>query len=221
MTVWTWVLAALCAGALGWIGPKIIRRLPESPDAGPDAPSYPEITAVPRLSLWLAAGAVALATIVSIALPAGLLPAWVVVCGVGSWLFYIDWRLQLLPTRIIAPLFAASLLLVGAEAWHAGDWGMLARAAAAGVVAYAVFWSFWWVASLWRPGSFGFGDVRFAGVLGLVLGSVGVWVAIAGLYLGILIGGVAGLVLRTRGRNDGSALGPWMLLGAVFGTLVA
>lgn len=219
MTVWA--LAALGAGVLGWIGPFAFGRLPESPDAAPGAPTYPDISGVPRLSLWLAGGAVVLATIVSVAVPANLLPAWVVVCGVGSWLFYIDWRLQLLPTRVIAPLYAASLLLVAVEAWHAGDWGILARAVAASVVAYAVFWGFWWVAGLWRPGSFGFGDVRFAGVLGLVLGSAGVWVAIVGLYLGILIGGVAGLVLKTRGRNDGSALGPWMLLGAVFGTLVA
>jgi leader peptidase (prepilin peptidase)/N-methyltransferase len=219
---WTaWAGAALGAGLLGWIGPYVIRRLPASPDAAPDAPSYCDIAGVPHLSVWLAGGAALLATITSVGLPANQLPAWVVLCGVGSWLFYIDGRMQLLPTRVIAPLYAASFVLVGAEAWHAGDWGIVARAVVASLAAYAVFWSFWWVAGLWRPGSFGFGDVRFAAVLGLVLGSVGVWVVIAGLYLGILIGGVAGLVLKSRGRNEGSALGPWMLLGAVFGTLVA
>ncbi|HUQ00476.1 MAG TPA: A24 family peptidase [Aeromicrobium sp.] len=217
MALTVWALAAVGAGALGWLGPFVIRRLPESPDAEPDAPSYPAVAAVPRLSVWLAAGAIALVTIVWIAVPGHLLPAWVALCGVGTWLFYIDWRMQLLPTRLIGPLYVVMLVLAVAEAWGAGDWGILVRAVVASAVAYAVFWVFWWVSGVWRPGSFGFGDVRFSAPLGLALGSVGVGAAVVGLYLGILIGGVAGLVLKSRGRRHGLALGPWMLLGAVLG----
>jgi leader peptidase (prepilin peptidase)/N-methyltransferase len=219
MTVGTWALAAVCAGLLGWMGPFVIARLPESADAGPETPSYRSVAAFPRLSAWLAAGAAVLATVAVLGVPARLLPAWVVICGVGSWLFYIDWRMQLLPTRIILPLDAVVLVLVTCEAWRAGDWGILLRAVAASLIAYALFWLFWWAAGLWRPGSFGFGDVRFAAPLGLALGSVGTWTVVVGLYLGILIGGVAGLVLKRRGKEGGLALGPWMLLGAVLGTI--
>jgi leader peptidase (prepilin peptidase)/N-methyltransferase len=221
MTVATWAFAALGAGLLGWIGPVVMARLPASRDAGPETPSYGSIAAAPRLSMWLAVGAVVLVTIVGFGVPAALLPAWVVACGVGSWLFYIDWRTQLLPTRILVPLWVALLLVILVEAWLAADATIAVRALIASLIAYGVFWLFWWAAGLWRPGSFGFGDVRFAAPLGLVLGSCGGWSAVAGLYLGILIGGVAGLVLKTRGHDGGSAFGPWLLLGAVLGPLVS
>jgi leader peptidase (prepilin peptidase)/N-methyltransferase len=221
MTVSTWASAALGAGVLGWIGPFVIAKLPPSRDAGPDTPGYRSIADVPRLSVWLALGAVGLVTIVGFGVPADLLAAWVVVCGVGTWLFYIDWRTQLLPTRILVPLWVVTLLAIVVEAWLAADAAVVVRAVIASLAAYAVFWLFWWTAGLWRPGSFGFGDVRLAAPLGLVLGSGGGWTVVVGLYLGILIGGVAGLVLKARGHHGGSALGPWMLLGAVLGPLVS
>jgi leader peptidase (prepilin peptidase)/N-methyltransferase len=221
MTVESWALAALSAGVLGFIGPRVIAQMPPSPDAMPDGPRYPDIARAPRLAVWLAVGAIAMVTVVSLAVPARLLPAWVVLCGVGSWLFYIDWRMQLLPTRLLQPLSVVLLLVIAAEAWLVGDWAIIARAVAGGTGAFAVFWLFWWIAGLWKPGSFGYGDVRFSAPLGLVLGSVGTWTTPVGIYLGILIGGIAGLVLRVRGHRDGSALGPWMLLGAVLGPLIA
>jgi leader peptidase (prepilin peptidase)/N-methyltransferase len=220
MTIGTWALAALCAGALGWIGPRVIASLPPSVDAGPETPSYESIARVPHLNAWLAGAAVVLVTIVGFAVPTSLLPAWVVMCGVGIWLAYIDGRTNLLPTRIVWPLYAVTLAVVALQAWLEADWTMLVRAVVTSLIAFGVFWLFWWVAELWRAGGFGFGDVRFSAPLGLVLGSVGGWTPFVGLYLAFLIGGVVGLVLRSRGRNEGLALGPWMLLGAVLGPVV-
>lgn len=218
MTIGSWALAALCAAALAAVGPWVIARLPASVDAEDGAPSYPEIAAVPRLSLWLALGAVALVTLVGFALPLHLLPAWVVVCGVGVWLAYIDARTRLLPTRIVWPLYAATLIVVGIEAWTDADERIVIRAVIASLVAFGVFWLFWWIGELWRAGGFGYGDVRFSAPLGLVLGSVGVWPAAVGLYLGILLGGLVGIVAKTLGSNTAFALGPCMLLGAVLGS---
>jgi leader peptidase (prepilin peptidase)/N-methyltransferase len=215
MTIGTWAVAALCAGALAWIGPRVIASLPPSVDAGPETPSYPSIARVRHLGAWLAMGAVVLVTMVGFAVPRHLLPAWVLVCGVGIWLAYIDGRTNLLPTRLVWPLYGAALVVVAGEAWQSDDWGILIGGVVASVVAFGVFWSFWWLAELWRSGGFGFGDVRFSAPLGLVLGSVGGWTAAVGLYLGILIGGVVGLILKARGHHEGFALGPWMLLGAV------
>lgn len=213
--MWAWVLEAVVAGALGWFGPRVIRSLPESVDAVEDYPTYQEIAGVPRLNLWMALGAAALVTVVAFAVPAHLLRAWAVLCGVGVWLFYIDWRTTILPTRIIRPLLAVLGIIVGVEALMASDWSILVRAVIGGFGYFAVFWLFWWVAGLFRAGSFGYGDVRFAAPVGLVLGSVGPWETPVGLYAGIFLGGVAGVILRIRGHRGGSALGPWMLLGAV------
>lgn len=206
---------------LGALGPWVIARLPESPDAGDDAPSFETIASARLLGLWLAVGAAALASIVSVRVPPHLLPAWVVVCGGGMWLAYIDWRTKLLPTRIVRPLSVAALIVVAIEAWLANDPWIFGRAVIAGAGAFAAYYLFWWIAGLRSPGSFGFGDVRFSAPLGLALGSVGGWTAPIGLYLGILVGGLAGLVFKARGQAAGFALGPWMLLGAVLGPLVA
>lgn len=219
MTLGSWALAALVAGALGWVGPRVISLLPRSADAGPKTPSYPELARAPRLNGWLALGAVILMTIVATAVPAILLPAWTLVCGIGIWLAYIDARTNLLPTRIVWPLYVATLLVVAIEAWLAGEPSILVRAVIASVIAFGVFWVFWWVAELWKSGGFGFGDVRFAAPLGLVLGTGGDWAAPIGLYLGIIIGGVVGMILKARGHDDAFALGPWLLVGAVFGPI--
>lgn len=217
----SWALAALVAALLGALGPLVIARLPESPDAGDDAPTFQTIARAPFLSGWLAVGAAVLVSIVALAVPAHLLPAWAVLCGVGSWLAYIDWRTKLLPTRIILPLDAVLVIIVAIEAWFAHAPDILLRGAVAGIVMFCVYWLFWWIAGLRSPGSFGFGDVRFSAPLGLVLGTVGWWAVPVGLYLGILAGGIAGLVFKARGHAAGFALGPWMLLGAVFGPLVS
>lgn len=216
----TWATAALCAGALGWVGPLVIARLPASADAGPETPTYPDIARAPRLSLWLAVVAIVLMTVVAFAVPTILLPGWVVVCGVGTWLAYVDSRTRLLPTRIVWPLYGAALVVVAAESWFEADGRILLRAVVASLLTFSVFWLFWWVGNARNAGAFGYGDVRFSAPLGLVLGSVGGWAVPVGLYLGILIGGVMGLIWKARGRHDAFAFGPWMLLGAVLGPVV-
>ena len=217
MAIGGWVLAALCAGALGWIGRPILVLLPDSDDAGPETPSNRVISRAPRLGWWLAGSAALLITVVAVSIRLELLPAWILVCGVGTWLAYIDWRTQLLPTRIIAPLWVATLVIVVLETWIASDIWVLVRALGASAFAYGSFWLFWWISTRRRPGSFGFGDVRFSAVLGLALGSVGIVAALVGLYLGFVVGAVVGIVLRVRGHAGGFAFGPSMLVGAVLG----
>jgi leader peptidase (prepilin peptidase)/N-methyltransferase len=220
MTMGTWAMAALGAGVLGAVGPYVIRLLPPSPDAELETPSYQALARAPRLNMWLALGAVVLVTVVASSVPSHLLPAWTLLCGAGIWLAYIDARTNLLPTRIVWPLYAATLVVVGLESWLAHDASIVVRGFIASLVAFGVFWVFWWAAELWKAGGFGFGDVRFAAPLGLVLGTGSGWAAPVGLYLGILIGGVVGVVLKSRGRDDAFALGPWLLLGAVLGPVV-
>ena len=215
------ILAALLAAGLGWVGRPVMVLLPESPDAAPQSPSPIAISRTPHLGWWLAGTAFVQVAIVAASIPAHLLPAWVIVCGVGTWLAYIDWHTHVLPTRIVAPLFAVAAFVVLLEAWLVADAQIFVRALAASALAFGSFWCFWWIAERWRPGSFGFGDVRFAAPLGLVLGSLGPWAAPIGLYLGFAIGAVLGLVLKARDHQAGFAFGPAMLAGTVVGAVLA
>jgi len=221
MAVGGWILAALVAAGLGWMGRPVMVLLPESPDAAPLSPTPLAISRTPHLGWWLAGAAFVQVAIVAATIPAHVLPAWVLVCGVGTWLAYIDWHTHVLPTRIVAPLFAIAAVVVLLEAWMVADVRIFVRALAASALAFGSFWCFWWIADRQRPGSFGFGDVRFAAPLGLVLGSLGPWAAPVGLYLGFVVGAVLGLALKARGRQGGFAFGPAMLAGAVIGAVLS
>ncbi|HUS21686.1 MAG TPA: A24 family peptidase [Aeromicrobium sp.] len=221
MAVGGWILAALVAAGLGWMGRPVMVLLPESPDAAPLSPTPLAISRTPHLGWWLAGAAFVQVAIVAATIPAHLLPAWVIVCGVGTWLAYIDWYTHVLPTRIVAPLFAIAAVVVLLEAWMVADVRIFVRALAASALAFGSFWCFWWIADRQRPGSFGFGDVRFAAPVGLVLGSLGPWAAPVGLYLGFVVGAVLGLALKARGRQGGFAFGPAMLAGAVIGAVLS
>ncbi|HRW03898.1 MAG TPA: A24 family peptidase [Caldilineaceae bacterium] len=64
------------------------------------------------------------------------------------------------------------------------------------------------------PGAMGMGDVKLAGFIGLVTGLSGV---VAALFLGILAGGIAGLVVLIRNRfrrGNTLAYAPYLVLGA-------
>ena len=221
MAVGGWILAALMAAGLGWMGRPVMVLLPASPDAAPLSPTPLAISRTPHLGWWLAGAAFVQVAIVAATIPAHVLPAWVLVCGVGTWLAYIDWHTHVLPTRIVAPLFAIAAVVVLVESWMVADVRIFVRALAASALAFGSFWCFWWIADRLRPGSFGFGDVRFSAPLGLVLGSLGPWAAPVGLYLGFVVGAVLGLVLKARGRQGGFAFGPAMLAGAVIGAVLS
>jgi leader peptidase (prepilin peptidase)/N-methyltransferase len=68
----------------------------------------------------------------------------------------------------------------------------------------------------------GFGDVKLAGVLGLVLGWLGWGELVVGGFLGFLLGAVLGgvlMVARRAGRKTKIPFGPFMLLGALLAIL--
>ena len=70
------------------------------------------------------------------------------------------------------------------------------------------------VIALVGRGAMGTGDVKLAAALGAVLGFP---LAVSGLLLGVVLGGVAALVLlvtRRVGRKDPIAYGPYLALGA-------
>jgi len=148
-----------------------------------------------------------------------ILPAWVLLCGVGGWLAFVDWHSHYLPFRITAPLYLGVWLLVGLAAVLLGDRDVAARALVANVVVYLVFRLIYWVAARFLGGAFGFGDVRLAAILAVALGPLGREATLVGLYAGFVLGAVLGLVLqRLKVVAPGEiAFGPYLLAGAVVG----
>lgn len=220
-------LAAVLAGVVGAAGPFVVRRLPEPvphPDEVPHEPvktRYADLGST-RTSVLLALLAAALTSSVAGLLPTlSLLGVWVVLAGVGSWLAWVDWRTRLLPFRLTAPLHAVVLVLLVLAAALDGDWGLLWAGLLANVLVFVLFWVLWFVGA--RVGStFGYGDVRLAGILALALGPLGYTATAAGIYAGFLLGAVGGIALSALGIVDrkGFAFGPYMVVGAFLGPLV-
>jgi len=72
------------------------------------------------------------------------------------------------------------------------------------------------------PRGMGFGDVRLAGVIGMMLGWLGLRYLFLGLFLAFLLASVIGVALiaaRLRSRKDAVPFGPFMALGAVLAVL--
>lgn len=138
--------------------------------------------------------------------------------GIGIWLIVIDARTHRLPNRIVLPVGAGLLGLVGIEALAAGDASALVRALA-GLVILGGFYA---VLNL-AGGGVGGGDVKLAAVIGLVLAWHGWQTLIIGAAAAFVLGAVYALglmALRRAHRSTRIAFGPWMIVGAVVGIAV-
>lgn len=222
------VIALVVASGAGLLAPWLIARLPDPPPASsrpedePEPPTYAEVAAEPRLALRIAAWTALAAVVVATTVPSGwtwLL--WLPLLPVLAGLAVVDARTRLLPAVVVRAATAWALAVLVLEAVATGDAEALVRAVLCGVVARSVFWALWWL----RSSGLGFGDVRLAAVLGLLLGRLGVPETLAGLYLAFLVLGVPSLVLAILRRDRGYLrralpFGPALVVGAVLGPLV-
>jgi leader peptidase (prepilin peptidase)/N-methyltransferase len=130
-------------------------------------------------------------------------------------LAFIDLDVHRLPDKIQLPAYPILAGLLAVCSHLTGDWGALLRAGICG----AALWLFYFLLIFVLPaGSIGFGDVKLAGLLGMLLG----WLTWAHVIIGtmatFLIGGVVAAALlatRRKGRKDEFAYGPSMLIGAI------
>lgn len=130
----------------------------------------------------------------------------------------IDARTQLLPNRIVFPLYGiglAGFALITALLHNHTAVTHLVTALAAMAVLFGLFYA------IAMFGPMGYGDVKLAGVIGLYLG----WLAIPVVFAGILLGTVAAALVaigtvvwrsarRQPWRRMEIAYGPYLLLGA-------
>ncbi|MCW2831957.1 MAG: prepilin peptidase [Aeromicrobium sp.] len=216
----TIALAAALAALIGACGPLVLRRTPEPPKPAPDKLPYEVLAETRLLSVGLALGAAVMAGVVAWRIDEPeLVPVWVLVAGVGSWLAFVDWQTKLLPFVLVAPLYLGTLALVVLGALLLSDRDVLVGAAIANVAVYLVFRLLYWLATRFFGGAFGYGDVRLSGVLALALGALGASEVFVGIYAGFILGAVLGLVLSRLKIIDarGYAFGPYMVVGAVIG----
>ncbi|MCY7401091.1 MAG: A24 family peptidase [Nocardioides sp.] len=229
-------IAAVLTGLGGLLVPALISRVPEPApkapatseepveDAEPVAPEnpkarYADIGARPGLGRQSA--------LVS-ALCGGLLGAatgldwplgWLVLLTpFAVALSVIDWHTRLLPRIVVLPATALAIALVTAVGLATGERDALVRALLGMVAVRSFFWILWFI----RSAGMGFGDVRLAAIVGLVLGWEG-WGALAiGVWVGFVCFALPGLVLAIV-RRDRSLMkkpfpyGPFMVVGALFG----
>ena len=212
-------LAALAAALVGAAGPHVIRLLPEPAERDDDKITYLQLARAPHLALWCAGAAGAMAALVAERIPPELVPVWVVFAGVGTWLGYIDWRTRLLPFLLVAPTYVLTWLLVVTGALLLDDRRVVLDALVANVAVFGLFWLVYQVGRRFSGGAFGYGDVRFAGVVGLALGALGAGETLTGVYAGFVLGAIGGLVFSRLGWVDrkGFAFGPYMVVGAIVG----
>ena len=153
----------------------------------------------------------------------GLGADFAVVCGAISVLLIvtmIDLDHGLILNRIVLPSALAALILapfwteLGLSRSFLGSESMLASFVNSLVAGAGAFLA-WLTIFLLYPRGMGAGDVKLAGLLGLLVGYPGVVVAV---WLAVVSGGLVAvflLALRRRGRKDAIPFGPFLALGAV------
>lgn len=129
-------------------------------------------------------------------------------------LAFVDLDVQRLPDAIQLPAYPSLAALLAVCSYATGEWSPFVRALLAGVALFALFL----VMGILPGGGIGFGDVKLAGLLGMLLGWLSWTQVLWGTMTTFLIGGVVAVGMMTlgrKGRHDDFAYGPSMLLGAV------
>ena len=206
-------LAVLATGLLtAVIARPVLRRLPE-PQVD-DAPGYASLPGV-RFVLGCALCSAVAAAVAWTTLPAALQPLWTVLAVGGVLLAAVDLATTWLPLRLVQATWLAMAVAAAVGAALAGSWSMLLRSAVGAAAAGGLYLAVWLVSR----GGFGFGDVRFAPLLGAAASAVSWRLLVTTLVAGTLVGGVVGLARLVRRRDGPFPYAPSMLGGAYLAAL--
>lgn len=139
--------------------------------------------------------------------------------ALGVALAAIDVSVQRLPDRLTLPAYPVLIALLAVAAVTGHDLAALGRALLGGLALAAGYL----LLGLLRPGQMGGGDIKLAGLAGLVLGWLGWPVVLFGAALGFMLGALASLVLLAAHRitlRGAISFGPFLLGGALLAILV-
>lgn len=143
-----------------------------------------------------------------------LLP-WAVAVPFLVTLGYIDLRTKWLPNSLMYPFMAVTTVLSFFGIFLAEGGDALVRTVVVAVLVFLFHFVLWFV----YPRGLGFGDVRLAWPLGLLLGALGAAPAVAGVWTAWMLGGVGGVLVLavTKDRKKTFPFGPYLMVGAVVG----
>jgi leader peptidase (prepilin peptidase)/N-methyltransferase len=125
---------------------------------------------------------------------------------------------RLVPRRLLYAALGLIVPLLVATSALDHSWHDLTGSVIAGAVAFGLFFGIWW----FIPRGMGFGDVRLAGTIGLVVGYLSLLHAYVAFLAGFVIGMVFGLVLMvvsSAGRKTRIPFAPSLAAGAVIAVL--
>lgn len=137
----------------------------------------------------------------------------------------IDFEHQLILNKMVLPAIAAALVVapfwtsIGVERGFAESSGLFASTANSVLSGLGAFLIFFAIAMVY-PAGMGGGDVKMAGLIGLLVGFPGVFFALWG---AVVVGGVVAILLlafRKKGRKDAIPFGPFLSLGGIVVLLV-
>ena len=134
-------------------------------------------------------------------------------------IMFIDWEHKLILNKVTFPAAVVALIILAVDSFLPEP--VLLRnlillpepSILSGVIGGAIGFVFFFIVFLINPKGMGAGDVKMAGLIGLVTGFPLVIVA---LFIGIVIGGIAAvmlLLLRRKGRKDIIPYGTFLALG--------
>lgn len=138
---------------------------------------------------------------------------WLIVGMLLLVVFVADLRFGLIPDQVSLPLFVLALgYRIGLVTSHQMQSVDLVRALISGLVLMAFFYGLWFFT---KGKGFGFGDVKLAPSLGLLLG----WPrTLVGMFIAFCLGAVVAIVLIISGKKRfGQTIpfGPFLILGTV------
>ena len=143
---------------------------------------------------------------------AALIPAYVLFGLAGGAIGVYDLRRRKVPNWMLMPVSFSITALLLVAAGVDDLWGAMLRGLCAALV---VTFAFGTLAVVFRRG-LGFGDVKLAGLIGLVTGFISWHTVWLGIVLGFLGAAIVGAVLLVRRVSKGTTIpfAPFMLLGA-------
>ena len=133
-------------------------------------------------------------------------------------LIRVDLAVHRIPNAIVAPAYPLVLGCFAISAALGGGFSDLLRAALAGLALAGTFL----LLALIAPSGMGLGDVKLAGLLGIVLGWYGWEQVLTGGIAAFVLGGLFAIALLIFARATPKttvAFGPWLVAGAVVGVL--
>lgn len=185
----------------------VLNRLREPADAGAKI-AYREL-ATPRFVLGCTVLAMAAALVSQATLPVQVQPQWMVLATCGVLLAAIDAGTTWLPLQMTYAGWALMALACLVSLPLGAGGRDLLRIILGAAIAWGLYYAIWAV----TRGGFGFGDVRFAPVLGAAAASQSWILLVWGLTLGTMVGAVHGMTRLLRRQRGGFPYAPSMLAG--------